>query len=326
MTVNDFIKSINGKSLDTRYLFSGSDYYLTSILVKGLIKVLNIDNPDFNITRFEDQTFDFDKIYESIQTLPVFADKKLTIVDLTNAKKKDILHLDTLTNNIDSIPSDSYIVIIVGTNTVDGLDKNKFTVVDTSSADDSFLLNRISLVVTKGAGKSIDKTAATMLIEYSNRDLGKITTEAKKLVAYVGDNPVITVQDVKDIVEKTLDFQIYELTNALGKKDAMTTYTIINSMKEKKGEFQGVVALIYNYFRRLLHVSLAKGKDMSALAQDLGVKEGAIKFAITQEKMFGAMKLKNICDLCMKYDYETKRTMTTIDNAVETIILTILNM
>ena len=97
MTVNEFIKSINGKSLDTRYLFSGSDYYLTSILVKGLIKVLNIDNPDFNITRFEDQTFDFDKIYESIQTLPVFADKKLTIVNLTNAKKKDIISLDTLT-------------------------------------------------------------------------------------------------------------------------------------------------------------------------------------------------------------------------------------
>ncbi|MBQ9792086.1 MAG: hypothetical protein IJW28_05875, partial [Clostridia bacterium] len=91
-------------------------------------------------------------------------------------------------------------------------------------------------------------------------------------------------------------------------------------------EFQGVVGLIYNYFRRLLHVSLSKGRDVASIAQDLGVKEGAIKFAMSQEKMFGAMKLKNICDLCMKYDYETKRTITTLDNAVETIILNILNM
>lgn len=326
MTVNEFIKSINEKKLTNRYLFSGDDYYLTTILVKGLIKVLNIDNPDFNIIRFEDQTFDFDKIYESMQTLPVFADKKLTIVNLTNAKKKDISNLDTFTNNIDSIPQDSYIVLILGTNSIDGIDKTKFKVVDTASADDAFLLNRISLVVTKGAKKAIDKTAASLLIEYSNRDLGKITTEAKKLVAYVGDSPSITVNDVKAIVEKTLDFQIYELTNALGKKDAVTTYTIINSMKEKKGEFQGVVGLIYNYFRRLLHVSLSKGRDVASIAQDLGVKEGAIKFAMSQEKMFGAMKLKNICDLCMKYDYETKRTITTLDNAVETIILNILNM
>ena len=326
MTVNEFIKSINEKNLTNRYLFSGDDYYLTTILVKGLIKVLNIDNPDFNIIRFEDQTFDFDKIYESMQTLPVFADKKLTIVNLTNAKKKDISNLDTFTNNIDSIPQDSYIVLILGTNSIEGIDKTKFKVVDTASADDAFLLNRISLVVTKGAKKAIDKTAASLLIEYSNRDLGKITTEAKKLVAYVGDSPSITVNDVKAIVEKTLDFQIYELTNALGKKDAVTTYTIINSMKEKKGEFQGVVGLIYNYFRRLLHVSLSKGRDVASIAQDLGVKEGAIKFAMSQEKMFGAMKLKNICDLCMKYDYETKRTITTLDNAVETIILNILNM
>lgn len=326
MTVSEFIKSINDKKLQTKYLFSGTDHYLTSILLKGLIKVLDIDNPDFNITKFEEAPFDFDKIYESVMTLPVFADKKLTIINLSNAKKGDTLNLGDFMQNLDQVPSDSYIAVILGDSNIDGIDKAKFKAVDTSSADDNFLLNRISLVVTKGAKKNIDKTAANLLIEYSNRDLGKITTEAKKLVSYVGDNPTITVADVKEIVEKTLDFQVFELTNALGKKDAVGAYTILGAMRENKGEFQGVVGLIYTYFRRLLHVSLSKNKDMGELARNLGVKEGAIRFAMAQEKMFGAMKLKSICDLCMKYDYETKRTITTVDNAVDTIILSVLNM
>ena len=326
MNVNDFIKSINEKKVGSRYLFVGSDDYLISILTKGLIKVLGIENPDFNITRFVEAEWDFDKIYESIQTLPVFSNKKITIINITEAKKKELVNIDSFMARLDSIPSDSVLVMILGENTIDGIDKSKFTVVDTASVDDKFLLNRINLVVAKSAGKAIDVNAANLLIEYSNRDLGKITTEAKKLIHYVGDSPMITVKDVMDNVEKTLDYEIYELTNALAKKDSVKTYTIINSMKEKKGEFLGVVGLIYNYFRRLLHVSLSKNKDVKQLACDLGVKEGAVKFAITQEKMFGAMKLKNICDICMKYDYETKRTMTTIENAVDMIVLSILNM
>jgi len=326
MNVNDFIKTINEKKVEQKYIFTGSDDYLIGILIKGLIKVLNIENADFNIARFDESIWDFDRIYESIMVLPVFSDKKLTIINLTNAKKKDIVGLDNFMSNINNIPKESIIVVVLGNNIIEGLDKSKFNAIDVTLVDDKFLLNRINLVVTKANQKNIDVAAANLLIEYSNRDLGKIVTESKKLVAYVGERNEITTDDVKAVVVKTLDYEVFELTNALGKKDSLKAFTLVNSMKEKKDEFKGILGLIYNYFRRLLHISLAKNKDMKQLAQDLGVKEGAIKFAMAQEKMFGAMKLKKIVDLCMKYDYETKQTITTIDNAVDILLLTILNM
>lgn len=305
--------------IKNNYILKGEDEYLLSHAFELIKDACNIELPELNLLTFKEDV-DFDFVVKALETLPVFVDKKLIYVKLTSKDFKNESKLEEYLKNVNT--TSVLVVSVSNTGYLKGLEKH-FEVVDCNRLPKDiifpFVVNEL-----KKSGKTINKDACELLCDYTNCDLSKITNELTKCVSYIGDGEIIEIADIMLLVGKSVEFQIFELTEALAKKNAVKVYEILSVIKTKKDEFRGLLALIYKHFRRLFMVGIAS-EPKSELAKKLGVHEYAITKSQEQARLFTKKQLKEINDICHQLDYDIKQSNMTPENAIDYIVLKILN-
>jgi len=308
------------------YLLSGVDEYLLNSAYNLIIKYTNIEVLDLNLLSFTEAPIDFENIVRALDTMPVFSNKKIVYVDLRMVKKSDLKNYKQLEDYLKN-PNDSAILVVnVGDNLDNvGIDSKLFELVDCNRLDAKLVMLKTKATF-QAKNKLIDEKALQILCDYCLGDLGKILVECDKLVAYVGDRDTIQKSDIELIVTQSLEYKIFELTESLSKKDSAKVFTILNDLKAKKDEYKNVPTLIYSHFRRLFQISLNKDLSNFELSKLLGVKEYAVKMSMGQIKLFTKSNLKKINELCIKMDTDLKQSNISIENAVNLVVLNILNI
>ena len=303
------------------YLLSGSDEFLLNKSVELIFNALKIGIPDLNFQKFLGENVDFDDVVKALNTMPVFDEKKLVVVYLHI--KTTISNLTKLTDYLKDPNPQSVLVVVAGDNNELKAQLGKFEVVDCNRLSeeivDKFVLNEL-----KATNTNITKQALKTLNEYCVYDLSKIVKEVSKLVSFVADKKLIEENDVKLLVNKTLEFQIFELTENLAKKNKDKVFEILDALKAKKDVYRTLIPLIYGHFRRLFYVAVSS-VSKSELGQMLGVKDYAITVAYKQSKMFTKLQLKNIINIMEQLDFELKTSAISNDLAVDYLVLKILN-
>ena len=320
------LKACLKQKIATAYLISGVDEYLVSTANKMILKSANIEVLDLNLIKFGEGVIDCADIVRACDTMPVFSDKKIVYLDLRLSKKTELKNVKLLNDYIANPNPSTILIISIGSNEDDfGIDKKNIEIVDCNRLDIKFVEAKINSVL-KNKNKSISASAIKLLIEYCLGDMAKIMVEIDKLIAYIGDRAGIEDKDIQEIVNRSIEYQVYELTDALAKKNSVKVYSILNDMKAKKDEYKTLPALIFAHFRRLFHIAISSGVSNSELAKMLGVKEFAVKMSQAQAKMFSKSALKKINTLCSSLDFDLKQSNISIENTVELIVLTILNV
>lgn len=320
------LKGCLKQKISTTYLLSGVDEYLLSSAYKMLVKASEIEVEDLNLIKFAEGVIDCNDVVRAAETMPVFSNKKIVYLDLRLAKKSELKNVKLLNDYIANANPTTVLIINVGANEDDfGFDKKGVEVVDCNRLDIKFVEAKVNSVL-KAKQKSISATALKMLIEYCLGDMAKIMVEADKLIAYIGDRVEIQNKDIEEIVTRSIEYQVFELTEALAKKNSVKVYSILGDMKAKRDEYKMLPALIYAHFRRLFHISLNAGTSNAELAKMLGVKEFAVKMAQAQAKLFSKSALKKINTLCADLDFDLKQSNISMENTVDLIVLTILNV
>ncbi len=316
-------KSLVGE-LKNAYVLYGSDNFLLNYAY-GLIKnACNLKFEELNLVVFNDEIINFTNVVNALNTMPMFCDHKLVYVNM-EFKNNPTQNINDLVDYFNNINKTSVLVINAGENSQELSKINKFAeFVDCGKLNEKIIAGFVNNDL-KQFNKTINMDALQTLILYCVSDLTNINSEIKKLVSYVGDRSVIEKSDVELIVNKTLEFQVYEITDALSKKNAEKVYALISEMKNKKDGIKGILPLIFNYFRRLMHISLNKNLTNVELAKLLNIKEFAVQMSLTQVRNFTKKQLKSICDLCSELDYKIKIGDVGYDYAIEYLILFILN-
>lgn len=313
-------------NISTVYVLKGVDEFLLSSSYNLIYKYANIEMPDLNLIKFTEGIIDCKEVIRAMDTMPVFSEKKLVYLDLRMCKKSELKNYKDLDEYLKNPNNMSVLVINIGDNDdVDVLDKRNVTVVDCNRLDFSIVSLKIKSTLAK-RNKQIDDRAIKLLADYCICDLSKILLEIDKLVSFAGERTQIVVQDIKDIVTPSLEYQIFELTEALSKKDNKKVFIILNDMKAKKDEYRTLPSLIYSHFRRLFMVSLNRNMDRFELSKLLGIKEYAVKMTLNQVDYFSKSSLKKINELCAKLDFDLKQSNISIENVINLIVLEILNM
>lgn len=301
------------------YLLKGDDEYLLSHSYELIKEACNIDFADLNLLEFKEDV-DFDNVVKALETLPVFVDKKLIYVKLTTKDFKNEQKLEEYFKNIN--PSSVFVVLVGSSGYLKSYEKY-FEVVDCNRLSRDvifpFVVNEL-----KKSNKTIGRDACELLCDYCNCDLAKINNELTKCVSYAVERDTISADDVKLLVGKSVEFQIFDLTEALAKKNAAKVYEILSVLKTKKDEYRGLISLIYKHFRRLFLVSISS-ESKAELSKMLGVHEYAITKSQEQARLFTKKQLKEINDICQQLDFDMKQSNITPDNAIEYIVLKILN-
>ena len=324
MKFADLKKSVKVNILPA-YGLVGNDEFLLSRSYNIIADALSVEMPEMNVNVYNDESVDFNAVVKGLETLPFFSAKRLIYVNLVNRSAGDVQNIKLLEDYLDAPSEFSVLVVNFGNEIQEcfkGLSK-KLELVDCNKLDKNLALKFINFEALK-YNKSFTRPALDCLYDYTLGDLSKMNHELIKLCSYTGDRQQIEMDDIKNICTKSIEFQIFELTNALAKKDGEKVFNILNVLKCKKDEYRTLVGLIYNSFRRLLFVSITK-EPKEKLAEMLGIQPYAVTKAQEQARLFSKKTLKEINDICMQVDYDIKNSNMSAVNGVDYIVLKILN-
>ncbi len=299
------------KKIEVCYVIQGEDILLYSRALELIKKACNLQLEDFNFISFDEDSFDADKVLDSCETLPMGSDKKIVLLKNIqkvpdNFKKKMQAYLKA--------PVDSTCVVIF-----DFFNKFDFLISDKVSAKrlDDRSLSEIIVAELGHHGKSITPKACQNLIDSCCGYYSLIHNELEKLSSC--EDVEITEKTIDNLVCKETEFTVFELTDALSKRNSNRAIELLNLMEKDTKTF----SLILNHFRRLFFVSISDLPDRQ-LAEALSVKEYAVVKSRELSKNFTKLQLKNIYEMLNDVDYYIKSGQMQVENALFYLVFNIL--
>lgn len=303
-------RHIREGALDPAYFITGEDAFLRMSAV-NMFRQLAGSMPDLNLSELSacDSAV---AITDACNSLPFMNDRRVVLV---YPAAPDVSLLEKYLAD----PCKTTVLVFVAEKPNASFAKliSKTTVVDCAKLDKPTVLQWIS-AKSADAGASITVAAANLLVEYCAQDMSRISAELPKLCAY-RHGGVIEKEDVENLVAATLDFKIFELSEAVAAGRAEKAATVLQSLSESGAAPVALLGLLYNHFRRLLYVAVTPPYER--MASDLGVKEYAVQKAKTQAQRFSAVRLKAICDSLHKADYDFKTGKIADKTALELVVL-----
>ncbi|PWM72823.1 MAG: DNA polymerase III subunit delta [Bacillota bacterium] len=303
------------------YLVCGEDAYFREKSVEYL-KRRFVTEPQLNAAVFDGDAVlsSPEEFFAAAYAYPFMSEKRMVTVkefypkaDFYSRRLKEYLEN----------PAAETVLVIDNARPCDTLKKaENIVVIDCEKGEGDVLCKWIVAECAKN-GVSVRRAEAEKIAEYSLRDMTKISGEVAKLVAFAGEGGEVRAEDVENLVVKDTEYQIYELTECVGRKNVAGALKILKDMSAKGEPPQRLLVSLYNYFRRLLHISLSPLSD-AELAKALGVKEYAVKKSRELTKSFRKKDLKRATDLLAAGDYAAKSGKTDFDSALTNALFEIL--
>jgi len=122
-------------------------------------------------------------------------------------------------------------------------------------------------------GHEIDMNATQILVDYIGNDLERLSNEINKILINYAEKVLITPGIVQKYVGISKDYNAFELQRAIGVKDIVKANRIVNyfSSNVKTNPIIPVIALIFNFFSKILIIHKSKDKSQNTLAKLAGV-------------------------------------------------------
>lgn len=154
----------------------------------------------------------------------------------------------------------------------------------------------------------IQPRAASVMAEYLGNDLSKISNELEKLMLNIQKGHEITAEDVQNNIGISKEYNVFELQDALAKRDPLKANRIIDyfAANPKTNPIQMVLGALQNWFTKILKYHYIGDKTPSNLAKELGVNPYFVKDYETAGKSYNAWKVMEIISYLREYDLKTK--------------------
>ena len=122
-------------------------------------------------------------------------------------------------------------------------------------------------------GYTITPKATQMLTDFLGTDLHKVRNELDKLIIALPKSKKIDDADVERNIGISKDYNVFELQNAIGRRDIMRANQIVNYFGDNGKDNPLLVTAIslFGYFTKILKVHYATDPSQNALATALGV-------------------------------------------------------
>ena len=291
------------------YLIYGNDYSL----IKREIDKITINVND--VVKYDLSQTKVDELLDDASCISLFGDKKVLIGE-------NALFLTTLPNNINHdikylenyLLDDNHDNIVVFTILTDKLNERKkivklfkeHTKVIHKEVIDEKNLPTFVINEFKNEGYTIDYKTASYFVDYVGKNIDILISEINKMILYKDSNKIINIDDINEISSKGFNDNIFELCNAIMKKDFKKIYEYYNDLIILKEEPVKIIAMLGNQFTLVYQCKLLaeKGKNNSEIAQISQVHPYRVKLAL--ETDFMNYELKDMLKKLHNLDYEIK--------------------
>lgn len=293
------------------YLFYGTEKFFIDQEIQKLKDKYQIE--DINISQYDFENTTVDEILEDANTFSLFEPNKMIIVDhmnlVANVTKKtvsdeDIKKLEAYVSNFNP---NTHLIFkndkVNQTKKITKLIKQKGILKDCNSSN-----NLNSIVKELCSGYEIDSMATTELTKRVGNNILILEQECNKLKLYKLDDKTITLDDVKELVHKTLDLDIFHFIDTIinrRKEEAMEIYEEMLLYNEEPIK---IIVMLANQFRLMYQakVMTSKGYREADIAKELNVHPYPVKLALQKSRGYDLERLLAILDELSNLDYQIK--------------------
>lgn len=157
---------------------------------------------------------------------------------------------------------------------------------------------------------AIEPAAAEMMAEYVGADLNRMAGELDKLViALNAATPTIDTAMVSSHIGVSKEYNVFELTDALGKKDVQRVHQIANYFDKnpKANPIQMVLPFLFRYFSNLMLAYYAPEKTTRGIAAWIGASEWQVeRNVLPAMRMYTGRKVMEIIRQIRRTDARSK--------------------
>ena len=272
---------------------------------------------EYTIIKYDMEITSLSTVLSDAITVPFLEELKIIILknpkfltkSATSTKDEIKAMLKYLKN-----PCDSTLLIIDATNTVINQSneiykmlKNVARIIDYPDPEEIELKGWIVRSFDAN-GIDIKDDALTLLLEYIGDDQARLSQEIDKLSSYVGKGGTIRKEDIKLLVPKNINNEIYLLIKAIINHDLALTNQIYDNLITHTKDSLTIFSLISNKFKELLSTYrlLKYGYSQSDIAKFYNVSTGKAYYIVQEARAFKLSDLEFYIDKLAELDYQIK--------------------
>ena len=280
---------------------------------------LGQDKDDFNYVKFNMYETELTPIIEEILTLPFFSDKKAIVVKnayvFTGEKvSKDLNHNpDQFIEFIEKYDGDNLIVFEVYHNKLDERKKLTKTLKKNSQLKkiEQMSEEEIKKWIQQKLHenfKDIKRDAIDLFVELTGINFNIVSQELDKLILFIGDRSIINKADVNLIINRSLEQNVFLLTEYIQKGKKEQAIKLVNDLITMKEEPIKLLALITSNYRLYYQSKILsqKGYNGQQIAKTVNAHPYRVKLALNQARHYELDSLLNIINSCAETDYKLK--------------------
>ncbi len=327
MDIKKLKSKIQKKEYENVYLFYGEENYLKNKYLEHIKNNIYPEKDIMNVDEFTGDKVRVEDILDAISTLPIFSDYRLVVVKNSKLFKKERkLDNDKLFENFNEL-SDMTILIFIEEeidkrNRLYKLISKKGESIEFKKPKEHDMVNWINNMLKK-ENIICRKDNIIEILSLIDGGMYVIEQEINKLIEYVGKGNEIKKDDIDSIVTKSLDVNIFELVDNIGRKNVSSAITIYNNMILIKEPPIKILIMISRQMKILLQCKylIEKRENNKDIANIIGVSSYFINRYIKQSSNFSKLELYNILNKCLEVDENIKTGVINDVLGVEILIL-----
>jgi DNA polymerase-3 subunit delta len=244
------------KPLLPLYAILSGQFFLREQTINRLKKRLSAEGDlDFNSDQFDATALDVDAVLCAANTLPFACAYRLVLVTNIHQAKKEVL--DALGTYAQS-PSPTTVLVVMGEKLAKTTKLYKAIarlggVVERTTPKKKELPAIVgTLFATRDKDASFD--ICRDLVESVGEDLEALDTAVAKMATYMGERTVATREDVRAMVETSVEVKVWDLTDALLDRRASDALSLFNLLLQQSNSVFRIQSAVVRTLRELIVV------------------------------------------------------------------------
>jgi DNA polymerase-3 subunit delta len=288
------------------YWLEGDEpFFIDQVVHYAEHKILPESEASFNLSIFYGKDADWSSVVNACMRYPMFAEKQVVILK----EAQQMRDIEKLESYIDNPLASTIFVVSFKEKKVDGRSKlaktlkSKGEMLTTKKMYDSQLPEWVNQMVASHQ-LTIAPKALHLLVDHIGNDLSRLQNEVEKLAVNLAGRKNITEDDIEKYIGVSKDFNVFELQDALGKRDLAKTIRIIHYFEAnpKAAPIQMILPALYNYFSKVFMLySLPNITEQSAAAA-LGVNPFFVKEYIATARRYDYEGIEKVLLLLHQYN------------------------
>lgn len=306
------------------YIIAGKDSYIRASCLSELLNRIKDVFGSVDVVKLSGTNTKPVDLLGDLHTASFWGRK---VVILEDADKFIAANRDILEEYFKSPSSDSTLIIIADTwSSNTRLAKMLPAVGEVILADNLSRERFICWVAeyVERAGKKIGLAAIERLIQMVGQEMVAVANELDKLISFVGERGEITEEDIEVLCGDIAEQSIFELNNAILRKDARSAFRLLDKILENDPSAEYTLCGVIAFgLRRLLQVRslIEQGSSEEEISRELRLYPRYVRQLIDQAKRFRVDELTRLIDALTEADFSTKSGLGRMRINIEKFII-----